>query len=185
MVSKREKSQKLVETIKLCDFLKLKREDMLDVIEYHTGKKLNLSELDRLLDELHHEAIEEQIEVDTFMEHMVQFGLFLNQMRQQKMLETLESVIFTKIMKETVKGDSGNWNLILNCNSNLLKVFEAKNNSIMNMGYLKKAREVIEQQNKSELSDRVKIRVEKNEQEVQKLVDKQIDTYELESNRIA
>jgi len=185
MVSKYRKTQGILDSIKRCYFYNMKQEDMLDVIEFDTGKKLTLDELRELIKQIKGEIKTQEIEVDTYMKHMVSFGVLIDQMQNHEMLKSLKNMVYAMITREMNKPNNGNKNFILAASTQLTKIMEAMDKSIISAGYIKKAQGMIEQNKMAELEKTTKIMIEDKTHDTEELIDSSIDKHELKDNRVA
>lgn len=180
-----EKSTRIVDIIKKCRLNELNNQSTLEVIKFETGKDLTLNELKPLIEVAKREVKEQQIQVDKHMDYMIRIGLYEDTMKQHYQLSTVEKMIFGMIVAEYNKpAEERNDNLILNASVVLTKVHTSKNNTITNIGFLSKAKAILEQ-NTQEDSGKGAIIVEKRGKEIEKLVDEAIDIKEMEDNRVA
>lgn len=146
-LSKHEKSTHLVDVVRKYSTLELSNDELLDVIEFETGKKLTLQALVPIIDDVKREIQEAEIQVNIHMDYMIRIGLFESTIRQDKSLELIERIILNMIIKERARPeDERNNNLILNAAEKYTKVTAARSNVITNFGYLSKARKILEAQ---------------------------------------
>lgn len=178
-----EKSNRIVDIIKICRLNELNNESTLDVIKFETGKDLTVGELKPLIDIAKKEIKEQQIQVNEHMSYMVQIGLYQDTMKQHSQLTIVQKMIFGLILAEYNKPpEDRNNNFILNASTVLTKVHTSLSNTITNIGFLSKAKQIIEQNNEKE--NKGTILVEKRNKEVEKLVDEAIDVQEFEDNKV-
>lgn len=179
-----EKSTRIVDIIKVCRLNELNNEMTLDVIKFETGKDMTIQELKPLIESAKKEIKEQQIQVDEHMGYMIKIGLYEDTMKQHAQLTMIQKMIFGLILAEYNKiPDDRNPNLILNASTVLTKVHAAMNNTITNIGFLSKAKAILEQ-NDGNKEDKGTIIVEKRGKEIEKLVDEAIDVQELEDNKV-
>lgn len=174
---------------------------IIDAINFHTGQIVSESQLTDLIDLAKREVREQQIEVDKHMEHMVKIGLYTDTMNNHEQLCTLEQIIYSMILEESVKhGEEKNKNLILAMSNTLKNIISAKDGLVTNIGFLAKIKNVYENtQNQDnaiagggggtvpavELNSKTSIMIKDQKTEVNKLIDDVIDKKELERNRVA
>lgn len=182
-----EKSTRIVDIVKKCRLSQLSNDITLDVIEFETGKRLTPDELKPVIDIAKREVKEQQIQVDMHMDYMVRIGLYEDTMVQHDQLTIVEKMIFGLIMNEGVKPkDIMNKNFLLNAATVLTKVQAAKSNTITNIGFLSKAKMILEQGvNNDNENNKGTIIVEKRGKEIDKLVEEAVDVKEMEANRVA
>lgn len=179
-----EKSTRIVDIIKVCRLNELNNEMTLDVIKFETGKDMTIQELKPLIESAKKEIKEQQIQVDEHMGYMIKIGLYEDTMKQHAQLTMIQKMIFGLILAEYNKhADDRNPNLILNASTVLTKVHASMNNTITNIGFLSKAKAILEQ-NDNNNQDKGTIIVEKRGKEIEKLVDEVIDVQELEDNKV-
>lgn len=177
--SKFEKSNKLIDIVRKYKIIDLNNEDLLKVVEIETGKELTMDQLLPLIDQAKREIQEAEIMVNTHMDYMIRVGLYESSIREDKMLEFIERLIFGMILKEHTKPDDDkNENLILNATEKFLKVVATKSNIITNIGYLSKAKEMLEHKDEKEGKTTILIQNEKNPE-----IEGQI--LEIEDNEVA
>lgn len=161
--TKYEKSSKLIDIVRKYKIIELNNEDLLKVVEIETGKELTMDQLIPLIDQAKREIQEAEIMVNVHMDYMVRVGMYESSIREDKMLEFIERLIFGMILKEHTKPDEDkNENLILNATEKFLKVVATKSNIITNIGYLSKAKEMLENKDKDEGKTTILIENEKN-----------------------
>lgn len=180
-----EKSTRVVDIVKMCRLHEFNNETTLDVIEFEIGKRLTLDELKPVIELAKREVKEQQIQVDIHMDYMIRIGLYEDTMKQHGMLTILEKMIFGLIIAEGVKPkDIMNKNFLLNAGTTLTKIMAAKSNTITNIGFLSKAKNILEHNQDNNDKDKGSIIVEKRGKEIDKLVDEAIDVEEMEANKV-
>ncbi len=167
-ISKNEKSTHLVSVVRKYMGMNLRDDVLLDVIENEMGKKLTLGELVPIIDKAKREIQEAEIQVQIYMDHMIRIGLFESTINQDNSLDLLQKIILGMIVREDNKPeDQKNHNLILTAAEKYTKVAAAKSNVITNMGYLSKARKILEIQ-ENENKDKTTIMIENPTDKYQK-----------------
>ena len=157
----------------------------LDVIKFETGKELTLTELHPLIELAKKEIKEQQIQVDEHMDYMIRIGLYQDTMKHHSQLTMVEKMIFGLILSEYNKPEvDRNNNFILNAGTVLTKIHTAMNTTITNIGFLSKAKSIIEQNIQQDNNDKGTIIVEKKNESIEKLVDEAIDVQEFEDNKV-
>ena len=180
-----EKSTRILDVIKICRLNQLNNQMTLDVIKFETGKDLNLNELKPLIESAKKEIKEEQIQVDEHMDYMIRIGLYHDTMKHHSQLTMVEKMIFGMIVAEYNKPiEDRNNNLILNASTVLTKIHTSMNNTITNIGFLSKAKSIIEQNSAKDSDGKGTIIVEPKTPEIEKLVDEAIDVQEFEDNKV-
>jgi hypothetical protein len=177
--SKHEKNTKLIDLVRKYKIIDLNNEDLLRVVEIETGKELTMDQLTPLIEQAKREIQEAEIIVNTHMDYMIRVGMYESSIREDKMLEFIEKLIFGMILKEHRRPDEDkNENLILNATEKFLKVVATKSNIITNIGYLSKAKEMLENRDENEGKTTILIQNDKNE-------DLQSQILELDDNEVA
>lgn len=144
-LSKYEKNTKIVDLVRQYKVLELNNDQLLQTIEIETGKKLTMDQLIPLIEQAKREIEEAEIQVNIHMDYMIRVGLYESTIKQDKMLEFIQKMMFSMIIDEKCKPDDiRNDNLILNTVDKWLKVIATKSNVITNIGYLSRAKELIE-----------------------------------------
>ena len=178
-----EKSTRIVDIIKICRLNELNNQMTLDVIKFETGKDLTINELKPLIESAKKEIKEQQIQVDEHMNYMIQIGLYQDTMKHHSQLTMVEKMIFGMIVAEYNKPvEDRNNNLILNASTVLTKIHTSMNNTITNIGFLSKAKSIIEQN--SAQDDKGTVIIEQKTPEIEKLVNEAIDVQEFEDNKV-
>lgn len=179
-----EKSTRIVDLIKICRLNELNNQMTLDVIKFETGKDMTLNELKPLIESAKKEIKEQQIQVDEHMDYMIRIGLYQDTMKHHSQLSMLERMLFGMILAEYNKPEADrNNNFILNAMEKLTKIHASMNNTITNIGFLSKAKSIIEQ-NSQQDDGKGTIIVEKKTPEIEQLVDEAIDVQEFEDNKV-
>ena len=176
--------------------MNLNNKAIIDAIQFHTGQIVSLNQLTELVELAKREVREQQIEVDQHMEHMVKIGLYTDTMNNHEQLTTIEQIIYSMILEESVKSeDKKNTNKILAMSNTLKGIIAAKDGLVTNIGFLAKIKNVYENtQNQNdgnnnipsiELNKKTNIMIKDQKTDVNKLIDDVIDKKELERNRVA
>lgn len=194
-ISKHEKTGKILDIIKKGKLMNLNDRALIDAINFHTGRQVTESQLNELVEMAKREVREQQIEVDKHMEHMVKIGLYTDTMNNHEMLCTVEQIIYSMILEESVKeGEHKNKNLILAMANTLKNIIPVKDGLVTNIAFLTKIRNIYENtqnvdldnpQAAIELNKKTSIMIKDQKTDVNKLIDSAIDKRELESNRVA
>ncbi|MFI5406533.1 MAG: hypothetical protein ACHQ1D_08480 [Nitrososphaerales archaeon] len=194
IVSKYQKTNKMLDIIKTYKLMNMPDKSILDAIQFHTGQELSLYQLGELVELAKREIREQQIEVDRHMEHMVKFGLYVDTMNSHEILVTLEQMIFGEVLAEQNKpADLKNMNKILAMANTLKNIISAKDTIVTNIGFLAKTRNIFENRDNDdnnkppaiELNRKTNIMIKDQKTDVNKLIDQVIDKKELENNRVA
>ncbi|MCD6036163.1 MAG: hypothetical protein K0S67_47 [Nitrososphaeraceae archaeon] len=196
-LSKYEKTTKILDIIKKCKLMNLNNKAIIDSIMYHTGREVTEAQLGELVEMAKREVREQQIEVDKHMEHMVKIGLYTDTMNNHEQLDTVQNIIYSMILEESVlKGEQKNKNMILAMSNTLKNIIAAKDGLVTNIGFLAKIKNVYENtQNIDldnptptaavELNKPTSIMIKDQKTDVNKLIDQALDKKELESGRVA
>ena len=197
IISKYEKTGKMLDIIKKCKLMNLNNKAIMDAINFHTGREVTEVQLKELIELAKREVREQQIEVDQHMEHMVKIGLYTDTMNNHEMLVTIEQLIFSEILAEqNLPSEKKNMNKILAMMNTLKNIIAAKDSLVTNIGFLAKIKNVYENTQAPdldnpnnlpaiELNKRVNVMIKDQKTDVNKLIDEAIDTKELENNRVA
>ena len=196
IVSKYQKTNKMLDIIKTHKLMNMPDKAILDAIHFHTGQKLSLYQLGELVELAKREIREQQIEVDRHMEHMVKFGLYVDTMNSHEMLVTMEQMLYSDILAEQNKDpETRNDNKKLAMMNTLKNIISAKDTIVTNIGFLAKTRNIFENRDSNndnnnnppviELNKKTNIMIKDQKTDVNKLIDKVIDKKELENNRVA
>ena len=195
IVSKYQKTNKMLDIIKTYKLMNMPDKSILDAIQFHTGQELSLYQLGELVELAKREIREQQIEVDRHMEHMVKFGLYVDTMNSHEILVTLEQMIFGEVLAEQNKpAEMKNMNKILAMANTLKNIISAKDTIVTNIGFLAKTRNIFENRDNDnnnnnlpaiELNKKTNIMIKDQKTDVNKLIDQVIDKKELENNRVA
>ena len=197
IISKYEKTGKMLDIIKKCKLMNLNNKAIMDAINFHTGREVTEVQLKELIELAKREVREQQIEVDQHMEHMVKIGLYTDTMNNHEMLVTIEQLIFSEILAEqNLPSEKKNMNKILAMSNTLKNIIAAKDSLVTNIGFLAKIKNVYENTQSAdldnpnnlpaiELNKRVNVMIKDQKTDVNKLIDEAIDTKELENNRVA
>jgi hypothetical protein len=197
IISKYEKTGKMLDIIKKCKLMNLNNKAIMDAINFHTGREVTEVQLKELIDLAKREVREQQIEVDQHMEHMVKIGLYTDTMNNHEMLVTIEQMLFSEILAEqNLPSEKKNMNKILAMSNTLKNIIAAKDSLVTNIGFLAKIKNVYENTQAPdldnpnnlpaiELNKRVNVMIKDQKTDVNKLIDEAIDTKELENNRVA
>jgi len=197
IISKYEKTGKMLDIIKKCKLMNLNNKAIMDAINFHTGREVTETQLRELIDLAKREVREQQIEVDQHMEHMVKIGLYTDTMNNHEMLVTIEQLIFSEILAEqNLPSEKKNMNKILAMSNTLKNIIAAKDSLVTNIGFLAKIKNVYENTQAVdldnpnnlpaiELNKKVNVMIKDQKTDVNKLIDEAIDTKELENNRVA
>jgi len=198
IISKYEKTGKMLDIIKKCKLMNLNNKAIMDAINFHTGREVTETQLKELIELAKREVREQQIEVDQHMEHMVKIGLYTDTMNNHEMLVTIEQMLFSEILAEqNLPSEKKNMNKILAMSNTLKNIIAAKDSLVTNIGFLAKIKNVYENTQSAadlnnpnnlpaiELNKRVNVMIKDQKTDVNKLIDEAIDTKELENNRVA
>ena len=198
IISKYEKTGKMLDIIKKCKLMNLNNKAIMDAINFHTGREVTETQLKELIELAKREVREQQIEVDQHMEHMVKIGLYTDTMNNHEMLVTIEQILFSEILAEqNLPSEKKNMNKILAMSNTLKNIIAAKDSLVTNIGFLAKIKNVYENTQSAadlnnpnnlpaiELNKRVNVMIKDQKTDVNKLIDEAIDTKELENNRVA
>ena len=197
IISKYEKTGKMLDIIKKCKLMNLNNKAIMDAINFHTGREVTETQLKELIELAKREVREQQIEVDQHMEHMVKIGLYTDTMNNHEMLVTIEQMLFSEILAEqNLPSEKKNMNKILAMMNTLKNIIAAKDSLVTNIGFLAKIKNVYENTQAPdldnpnnlpaiELNKRVNVMIKDQKTDVNKLIDEAIDTKQLENNRVA
>lgn len=199
-------SSKMVDIIKKTKLMNLNNKAIINAIQFHTGKTINESQLERLVEIAKKEVREQQIEVDKHMEHMVKMGLYVDTMNNYEQLNTVQQILFSMILEEEVKPpEEKSVNKILAMSSTLKNIITGKDSLVTNIGFLAKIKNVyentqaieseantgggggggVDKPSPIELKKSVNVMIKDQKTDVNKLIDEAIDQKELENNRVA
>lgn len=187
MLSKYEKSSKLIEKVKVYQLLKLSHADMLDALEVQTGTKFTDKELQNLITKANEEVKLEEIEVNEHLEYLVRIGFFVDLVKQRDTLDILHSTLLGLLFKEMNKKNKASIPNIVNLNNSLLKVFAEQRNMTTSMAFLAKARAILENRGEEGVHENKNFAtmVEKKKDTTKELIEKAIDIHDFDANKVA
>jgi hypothetical protein len=180
-----------MEIVKMLQFLNADHRTMLEMIEIKTGHQLTEPQLKQLLEVASQQIRENEIEVDNHMEFMVKFGLYLDAMKDQQrldlLLEMLQALAIKKYHATMQEGSAKDYtNSIVAISGVMAKLIDQKTVLITHMGFLKKTRALIEQENGNmEFNKKLGVVEEKKDSTIEELTKQSITTYDAETNRVA
>jgi len=126
---------------------------------------------------------------------MVKIGLYTDTMNNHAQLETIQNIIYSMILEESVKeGDLKNKNLILAMSNTHKGIVAAKDSLVTNIGFLAKIKNVYENTQTIdldspkpaiELNKKTSLMIKDQKTDVNALINEAIDKKELENNRVA
>jgi hypothetical protein len=184
-IIKYDKSNKLVDIIKKCQLFEANHDMMKITVELETGQQLSDTDLIKLINIANQQIKEQQIEVDVYTEYMIRVGLFAELMKTQNVLSTLQKFNFAKFLEEANKKNGADVNKMVNISGILLKISTEQRNTITSLGYLTKAKQILENNDPDNINKKTRIMVENAEKSVDELVDQSLNVVELEDNRVA
>lgn len=184
-ISKYEASNKIVEIVKKGQLFDATQDMMKVSIELETGKSVSDSELAKYINMARQQIKEQQKEVEVYSEYMIRIGLFENLMKSEYVLSMLEKYNFARFLEEVNKKGDADINKMVNLSSVIIKIEAAKRNTIQDLGYLTKAKQIIENNNPDTLNKRTQIMLDDHEKSVEELVEQSTNKIDLEDNRVA
>lgn len=184
-ISRYEKRNKLIDIVKKCQLCQATKDMMKMTIELETGREIKDDELTHLITAANRQIKEQQIEVEVYTEYMIRVGLFTELMKTQYILSTIEKFNFANFLEEANKKEDKDANKMANISSILLKIAAEQRNTITSLGYLTKAKQILENNNPDNLNKKTTIMMDRTEKSVEDLVDQSMNVVELEENRTA